>query len=83
METMFIIIAVLAIFIVSTYIRYRLTPKANLIISLIGFIGLSIMFTKAKDRFTIPSLIFFGVIAIIYLATIYFRYKKITALQNK
>ena len=83
METIFIIIAVIAIFVVSTYIRYRLTAKANLIISSLGFIFLIMMFVKAKDRFTTPSLIFFGVIAIIYLVTIYFRYKKLNTRANK
>lgn len=79
METIFIIVAITVIFLFSMYIRFRLNPKTNLIISSLGFIFLIMMFVKAKDRFTTPSLIFFGVIAIIYLVTIYLRYKKLTA----
>lgn len=77
MEWILITVAIITFYLVSNYIRKQLSPKTNLIISLIGFMGLVIMFISAKDRFTTLPLIVFIVIAIIYLVTLYFRFKKL------
>ena len=84
METIFIIIAVIAIFVVSTYIRYRLTPKTNLIISFIGFTGLVAMFfiRNFKDHFTSLQLIVLAVCAVGYCISLFYRFKKINAGQT-
>lgn len=79
MEWILITVAIITFYLVSNYIRKQLSPKTNLIISLIGFMGLISMFfiRNTKDRFTSLQLIVLSIFAVGYCFYLYYRFKRI------
>ena len=73
MEWILITVAIITFYLVSNYIRKQLSPKTNLIISLIGFMGLISMFfiRNTKDRFTSLQLIVLSIFAVGYCFYLY------------
>ena len=85
MEWVLITIAIITIFLISEYLRKRLTPKTNLLISLGAFIALLIMFfaDRAQDRFTTIQLIVLVIFAVGNCFYLYYRYKKLKSGLSK
>jgi|GEM_PF-6796396 len=81
MEWILITIAIITIYLVSNYIRKQLSPKTNLIVSLICFLALISMFfiRNTKDRFTSWQLIVLSIFAVGYCFYLYYRFKKLSA----
>lgn len=81
MEFIFIIAAIVILFLVAYFIKKRLSPKTNWFISVIGFAALIAVFfiMGIIDRITTTESIILSICVVVYCFYLYHRYKN---LQN-